>query len=176
MTETDEVAQAIALLVSSFPHREVSKATLQAYRVQLADIDPALLKAAIIAVVREHRYATLPQVGDIVKKAEELARPEEMTGELAWEQLQRWGRSGERSESSLHPDVLVTVKTFGEHGAWNLTDPSIPVRDRSFQRADFISAWNDWNARRLKTKRQQLVAQLTGVDLKRIGEGVAHGE
>jgi hypothetical protein len=165
------VDDALAILVSAFPHKEVSKPTLLAYKAGLRDLHPDLLKAAVVAVVQEHTYPTLPTVAAIRERAAELAAPDDLSAEAAWEQLQAWGRSGPRSEKTLHPDILVTISTFGQNAAWSLTDTTTPMKDRGFQRAAFISAWNDWRARKARVQRTARIAQLTGIELKKIGAG-----
>ena len=170
-TSPRDALDAVQVLVAAFPSRSVSADTVRVYVAALSDLDPELLGRACIALIRERVWPGLPQVGEIRAKYAELADPGALSGEGAYEQLQAWGRSGERSESELDPRVLEAAKTFGHHGAWLLTDPATDTTTRGVQRSQYVRAFDDLEQRAARVEQARSVGALPGVDLTKIGNG-----
>lgn len=59
----------LAYLVGAFPGAKVNKMTFLAYETAFAEIDPAVMLAAVQAVVKHHRFATFPTIAEIDQMA-----------------------------------------------------------------------------------------------------------
>ncbi len=60
-------------LVGAYPAAQTNTMTYLAYETAFAEIDPALMLAAVQAVARRHKFATFPTIAEIDQAVRELS-------------------------------------------------------------------------------------------------------
>jgi hypothetical protein len=60
-------------LIGAYPAAQTNTMTYLAYETAFAEIDPALMLAAVQAVARQHKYATFPTIAEIDQAVRELS-------------------------------------------------------------------------------------------------------
>lgn len=121
MLDRREFAVGLAVLSAGIG-KEIPEATVAVWYDVLCDLNPAQLKAGILAVLKESQYSGLPPVGVIRKAAlggasERLAVTDR--GQLAWEK------------------VIATIRSVGGYASVQFDDPIVTAAVRS------LGSWAD---------------------------------
>lgn len=147
MNET--IAQILNFLIDAYPRQEITEGTVKIYKETLKDIDPALLKAAVLAHISKSLW--FPSVSELRDCAASLI--EKATGEpdafTAWDEVWRKislvGSYGTPEFS--HPRIERTVRGIGGWRTLCMSENSIADRAR------FVEAYNTYQTRDKEDRR-----------------------
>jgi hypothetical protein len=82
MSEREETIKVIGALAAAFPYAKIGEATIRIYAEALADIPPAILKAAGLACLS--RATFFPAIAEIRTEAMRVVAPPRLPPEQAW--------------------------------------------------------------------------------------------
>ncbi|HEY8477095.1 MAG TPA: hypothetical protein VIN09_09560 [Chloroflexota bacterium] len=97
-SQEPELLKAIAVLQRAFPGQTMPADTVALYAEMLADLPIDAVRAAVLAIIRQRRYPTLPTVGEIRLEAARLSLRAPSPAEAVEEVRQQirgvglWGR------------------------------------------------------------------------------------
>lgn len=143
MSEPATIIDCLLLLKSAYPRQELTDQTIDVYEAALQDIDPGLLRAAVLHHVSTNKW--FPTVAELRNAAANLvsrASGQLLPGE-AWEQVVRKFRQG-YSHSRVPEFDELTAKALGAIGGWHYLcySDNIPA-----DRARFIQAYEQYAKR-----------------------------
>lgn len=118
-------------LANAYPRQAVPDATVMVYLRALADVPPADLERAVLALIRESRW--FPAVSEILERVAELALalPSEPDALAQIESRMRWARLPEHERGddpgpTVHPLVRETLdRVGGWHTFRNAEDATV---------------------------------------------------
>lgn len=116
-------------LANAYPRQAVPDATVMVYLRALADVEPADLQRAVLALIRESRF--FPAVSEILERVAELALalPSEPDALAQIEVRMRWARQPDRESVAMpvvHPLVLEALdRVGGWHSFRNAEDATV---------------------------------------------------
>lgn len=170
----NDIAQIINFLIDAYPRQEIQPGTVKVYQETLKDIDPALLKAAVLKHISKSPW--FPSVSELRDSAASLI--EQANGEpdayTAWnevvEQIRKIGSWGDPEFSNSR-----ITKTVQGIGGWrSLCMSEYTIADR----ARFVEAYNTYQARDQEDRRMLPAVHNTIAELaasKRLSIGAGNG-
>lgn len=167
-----DILTVINFLIDAYPRQEIREGTVEVYMETLKDIDPDLLKAAVLAHIAKSPW--FPSVSELRDNAAGLL--EKASGEpdafTAWgevvNEISRVGSYGKPVFSCER--ITETVRGIG--GWLTLCMSENVIADR----ARFVEAYNTYQARDKETRRmlpsvQNAIAQLATSKRLSLGDG-----
>lgn len=139
MTNRDDttILECLQLLVAAYPRQELPNKTIDVYEAGLSDIDPSLLKAAVLQCISGSKW--FPTIAELRQAAASLigrANGEMLPGE-AWEHVTRKFRQGYgHNRVPDFSDQPLVAKTLQAIGGWHylcLSENVIADRARFLQ-------------------------------------------
>lgn len=85
MQQANETMMVLGALAAAFPYAKIEKPTIAIYAEALADIPPAILRAAGLACIS--RATFFPAIAEIRAEALNMATPAKPTADEAWRQV-----------------------------------------------------------------------------------------
>lgn len=125
------ILQCLALLADNWPKEPFNEARQRIYELALADIDPGLLKAAVLACIATHKWFPLP--AEIRQQAADLVQRStgQMSAYEAWGELVKSLRRGYSIHRQPPLDEL-TRQALDGIGGWRwFCNSDNPAADRS---------------------------------------------
>lgn len=168
-----EIPQIINFLIHAYPRQEISKGTIDVYKETLKDIDPDLLRAAVLKHISKSPW--FPSVSELRDAAASLI--EQASGEpdtfTAWaevmEQVRQVGSWGEPTFSS--PRIYKAIQGIGGWRELCMSENTIADRAR------FIEAYNTYQSRDQEHRRMlpavfQAISALSESKRMSLGAGI----
>lgn len=162
MSDEHTTLAAITYLAAAYPANKITKETVRVYVEQLADIDPELLKLAVLKCISDSKW--FPAASELREAADALSSPPKRTGAEAWgDVLRAVAVFGYYHDPKFRDQIVAqVVESFG----WKVLCMSENIMA---DRAHFIRAYETIQAREAEGRRQvpavksrmEAVAQIT---------------
>lgn len=116
----------------ALPKEQLSPETFGEYAADLADVDDALLEAAVTMLIRGRREPWFPTLGEIRAVCAELrlGLPTEAGALAQVEARIQWGRSGAGKAPAVHPLVADALRQVGGYPAFRGSEEPQATRGR----------------------------------------------
>lgn len=148
--EQTTITQCLILLKASYPRQQLSDETIDVYEMLLRDLDPDLLKAAVLQTITENKF--FPSVAEIREKANEL----QMQAAGVPDAYEAWGLVQKCIQRRMEwRDLPETVRAAVEDisDLYELRRSTAPAADR----ARFLESYQATIKR--ETRRQNLLPE-----------------
>jgi hypothetical protein len=126
MTQREETLRVLGALAAAFPYAKIERPTIEIYAEALADIPPAVLKAAGVACISRSTF--FPAISEIRDEALRAMSPERPSPEAAWQEVLEQVRSVHFCGTPQFSDPLIAkvVEGVGWRDICMCEEPGVP--------------------------------------------------